>query len=49
MTKKIEEVIRLGNIDGLKMLLEIEQEAKIISVGNYSWTYSMALKYNFKL
>lgn len=46
---KIEEAIKLGNIDGLKILLEIEKEAKIKSVGNYSWAYSMALKYNFKL
>lgn len=47
--KKIEEAIKLRNIDGLKILLEIEKEARIVSVGKYSWAYSMALKYNFKL
>lgn len=45
--KKIEESIKLGNIDGLKILLEIEKEARIVSVGKYSWAYSFALEYGF--
>ena len=45
--KKIEEAIKLGNIDGLKILLEIEKEARIVSVGKYSWAYSFALEYGF--
>ena len=45
--KKIEEAMKLGNIDGLKILLEIEREARIISVGKYSWAYSFALEYGF--
>lgn len=45
--KKIEEAIKLGNIDGLKILLEIEKEAKIVSVGKYSWAYSFALHNGF--
>ena len=47
--KKIEEAIRLGNIDGLKMLLEIEREARIMSVGKYSWAYSFALQNGFDI
>ena len=47
--KKIEEAIKLGNVEGLKLLLEIEKEAKIKNVGDYSWAYSIALKYNFNL
>lgn len=47
--KKIEEAIKLGNIDGLRLLLKIEKEAKIKNIGNYSWAYSVALKYNFNL
>lgn len=47
--EKIEEAIKLGNIEGLKLLLEIEKKVKIKNVGNYSWAYSMALKYNFNL
>ena len=45
--KKIEEAIKLGNIDGLKILLEIEREARIVSVGKYSWAYSFALHNGF--
>ena len=45
--KKIEEAIKLGNIDGLKILLEIEKEARIVSVGKYSWAYSFALHNGF--
>lgn len=45
--KKIEEAMKLGNIDGLKILLEIEKEARIVSVGKYSWAYSFALEYGF--
>ena len=45
--KKIEEAIKLGNIDGLKILLEIEREARIVSVGRYSWAYSFALQNGF--
>ena len=47
--KKIEEAICLGNIDGLKMLLEIEREARIMSVGKYSWAYSFALQHGFDI
>ena len=47
--KKIEEAIRLGNIDGLKLLLEIEREARIMSVGKYSWAYSFALQHGFDI
>ena len=47
--KKIEEAIRLGNIDGLKMLLEIEKQARIKSVGKYSWAYSFALQNGFDI
>lgn len=47
--KRIEEAIRLGNIDGLKMLLEIEREARIMSVGKYSWAYSFALQHGFDI
>lgn len=47
--KKIEEAIKLGNIEGLKILLEIEKKAKIMNVGKYSWAYSIALKNNFNL
>lgn len=45
--EKIEEAIRLGNIDGLKMLLEIEKQARIKSIGKYSWAYSFALQNGF--
>ena len=41
--------MRLGNIDGLKMLLEIEREARIMSVGKYSWAYSFALQHGFDI
>lgn len=47
--EKIEEAIRLGDIDGLKMLLEIEREARIMSVGKYSWAYSFALQHGFDI
>ena len=47
--KKIEEAMRLGNIDGLKMLLEIEKQARIKSVGKYSWAYSFALQNGFDI
>lgn len=47
--KKIEEAIKLGNIDGLKILLEIEKEARIVSVGKYSWAYSFALHNGFDI
>ena len=47
--EKIEEAIRLGNIDGLKMLLEIEKQARIKSVGKYSWAYSFALQHGFDI
>ena len=46
---KIEKAIQLGNMEGLKILLKIEKEAKIRNIGDYSWAYSMALKYNFNL
>lgn len=45
--KKIEEAMKLGNIDGLKILLEIEREARIVSIGGYSWAYSFALHNGF--
>ena len=47
--KKIEEAMKLGNIDGLKILLEIEREARIVSVGKYSWAYSFALQNGFDI
>ena len=47
--EKIEEAMRLGNIDGLKMLLEIEKQARIKSVGKYSWAYSFALQNGFNI
>lgn len=47
--EKIEEAMRLGNIDGLKMLLEIEKQARIKSVGKYSWAYSFALQNGFDI
>ena len=47
--KKIEEAMKLGNIDGLKILLEIEREARIVSVGKYSWAYSFALHNGFDI
>lgn len=47
--EKIEEAMRLGNIDGLKMLLEIEKQARIKSVGKYSWAYSFALQHGFDI
>lgn len=47
--KKIEEAMKLGNIDGLKILLEIEKEARIVSVGKYSWAYSFALHNGFDI
>lgn len=47
--KKIEEAIHLGNIDGLKILLEIEKQARIKSVGKYSWAYSFALQNGFDI
>lgn len=47
--KKIEEAIKLGNIEGLKILLEIEKEARIVSVGKYSWAYSFALHNGFDI
>ena len=45
--KKIEEAIKLGNIEGLKILLEIEKQVRIVSVGKYSWAYSFALHNGF--
>jgi DNA or RNA helicases of superfamily II len=45
--EKIEEAIKLGNIEGLKILLEIEKQAKIMSIGKYSWAYSFALHNEF--
>lgn len=45
--EKIEEAIKLGNIEGLKILLEIEKQAKIMSIGKYSWAYSFALHNGF--
>ena len=47
--EKIEEAMRLGSIDGLKMLLEIEKQARIKSVGKYSWAYSFALQNGFNI
>ena len=45
--EKIEEAIKLGNIEGLKLLLEVEKQAKIVSVGRFSWAYSFALQNGF--
>lgn len=45
--KKIEEAIKLGNIEGLKILLEIEKQVRIVSVGKHSWAYSFALHNGF--
>lgn len=45
--EKIEEAIKLGNIEGLKLLLEVEKQAKIMSVGRFSWAYSFALQNGF--
>ena len=45
--EKIKEAMKLANIEGLKILLEVEKQAKIVSIGKYSWAYSFALKNGF--
>ena len=45
--EKIKEAMKLANIEGLKILLEVEKQAKIVSIGKYSWAYSFALQNGF--
>ncbi len=45
----IEKALALKNIEGFKLLVEIEKQAKILSVGEYSWSYAFALKHNFDI
>lgn len=47
--KKIDLALKKRDFEGFKLLVEIEQEAKIVSVGKYSWAYSFALENGFKI
>ena len=47
--KLIEKSLKLRNMDGFKLLVEIQREANIMSISGYSWAYVFALKYNFDI
>lgn len=43
----IEKALLKRNMEGYKILLDIERDAGIKSYGKYTWSYSFALEYNF--
>ena len=45
--KLIEKALSKRNMEGYKILLDIEREAGIKSYGEYTWSYSFALEYGF--
>ena len=45
--KLIEEALSKRNMEGYKILLDIERDAGIKSYGEYTWSYSFALEYGF--
>ena len=47
--KLIERALTKRNIEGYKILLDIEREAGIKSYGEYTWSYSFALEYGFDI
>ena len=47
--KMIDLALEKRDFEGFKILIEIEKEAKIMSVGKYSWAYSFALENGFKI
>ena len=47
--KLIERALTKRNLEGYKILLDIEREAGIKSYGEYTWSYSFALEYGFDI
>ena len=47
--KLIERALAKRNMEGYKILLDIEREAGIKSYGEYTWSYSFALEYGFDI
>lgn len=47
--KMIDLALEKRDFEGFKTLVEIEREAKIMSVGRYSWAYSFALENGFNI
>lgn len=45
--KLIEKALSKRNMEGYKILLDIERDAGIKSYGEYTWSYSFALEYGF--
>ena len=45
--KLIEKALAKRNMEGYKILLDIERDAGIKSYGEYTWSYSFALEYGF--
>lgn len=43
----IEKALLKRNMEGYKILLDIERDAGIKSYGKYTWSYSFALEYDF--